>query len=77
MENNCAPLVVEVGKFRFLNELIKLVSPKYLGNSTPAVIKKKIIDLLQTWSLKYPMETKIKEVYEMLVQQNVTVRFKT
>uniref|UniRef100_U3J855 Golgi associated, gamma adaptin ear containing, ARF binding protein 1 n=1 Tax=Anas platyrhynchos platyrhynchos TaxID=8840 RepID=U3J855_ANAPP len=29
----------EVGKFRFLNELIKVVSPKYLGSRTPEKVK--------------------------------------
>ncbi|PNI49043.1 GGA1 isoform 16, partial [Pan troglodytes] len=29
----------EVGKFRFLNELIKVVSPKYLGSRTSEKVK--------------------------------------
>lgn len=63
--------MAEVGKFRFLNELIKLVSPKYLGSSTPDVVKNKIIDLLKLWSVKFPNETKIKEAFEMLKKQGV------
>lgn len=74
MENNCDALLVEVGKFRFLNEVIKLVSPKYLGNDTSTVIKNKIVGLLKSWALKYPRETKIKEAYEMLVHEKI-VRF--
>ena len=33
----------EVGKFKFLNEMIKLVSPKYLGPRTPEHVKKKVM----------------------------------
>ena len=32
----------EVGKFKFLNEMIKLVSPKYLGPRTPGHVMKKV-----------------------------------
>ncbi|XP_065203556.1 ADP-ribosylation factor-binding protein GGA3 [Planococcus citri] len=77
MENGSALFLGEVGKFRFLNELIKLVSPKYLGNSTPTLIKNKIIDLLKLWCVKYPNETKIKEAFEMLKKQGVLVKTST
>lgn len=73
MENGSSLFLGEVGKFRFLNELIKLVSPKYLGNSTPTLIKNKIIDLLKLWCIKYPQETKIKEAFDMLKRQGVLV----
>ncbi|PNJ87793.1 GGA3 isoform 23, partial [Pongo abelii] len=36
----------EVGKFRFLNELIKVVSPKYLGDRVSEKVKTKVIELL-------------------------------
>lgn len=75
MESGCSSFQAEIGKFRFLNELIKLVSPKYLGNSTPSVIKNKIIDLLKVWSQRYPKETKITEAFDMLVKQGVVVYF--
>lgn len=61
----------EVGKFRFLNELIKLVSPKYLGNSTPVAVREKVLELLYTWTIDYPREIKIKEAFEMLKKQGV------
>lgn len=75
MECNCSSFQTEIGKFRFLNELIKLVSPKYLGNSTPSVIKNKIVILLKQWSYRYPKETKIKEAFDMLIKQGVVVRY--
>lgn len=61
----------EVGKFRFLNEMIKLVSPKYLGSQTPLLVRVKVLDLLQVWTEDYPRETKIREAYDMLKKQGV------
>ncbi|XP_075266230.1 ADP-ribosylation factor-binding protein GGA2-like isoform X2 [Convolutriloba macropyga] len=62
---------VEIGKFRFLNEMIKLLSPKYLGATTPDRVKKRTIELLYGWSKGLPHEPKIKEAYEMLKQQGL------
>ncbi|XP_076166330.1 ADP-ribosylation factor-binding protein Gga isoform X2 [Ptiloglossa arizonensis] len=61
----------EIGKFRFLNEMIRLVSPKYLGGDTPVMVRQKVLQLLQTWTKDYPRELKIKEAYEMLKNQGV------
>ncbi|XP_054269708.1 ADP-ribosylation factor-binding protein GGA1-like [Macrosteles quadrilineatus] len=61
----------EVGKFRFLNELIKLVSPKYAGAHTPDPVKRRVLELMQAWTVMYPREQKIKEAYEMLKKQGV------
>lgn len=61
----------EVGKFRFLNEMIKLVSPKYLGCYTAPSVKQKVLQLMYLWTLDYPKETKIREAYDMLKKQGV------
>lgn len=61
----------EVGKFRFLNELIRLVSPQYLGDKTPKKIRDKILDLFLLWTIYYPQEKKIKEAYDMLLKRGV------
>lgn len=61
----------EVGKFRFLNEMIKLVSPKYLGSTTPSAVREKVLELLHTWTENYPREVKINEAYQMLKKQGV------
>ncbi|BES97758.1 GAT domain [Nesidiocoris tenuis] len=61
----------EIGKFRFLNELIKLVSPKYLGAHTPESVRRRVLELMYSWTLFYPKEAKIKEAYEMLKKQGV------
>jgi len=61
----------EVGKFRFLNEMIKLVSPKYAGTRTPEHVKQKVVELLFSWTREIPHEKKIVEAYEMLKSQGV------
>ncbi|XP_016913453.1 ADP-ribosylation factor-binding protein GGA3 isoform X2 [Apis cerana] len=68
----CGPSFhAEVGKFRFLNEMIRLVSPKYLGGKTPVIVRQKVLQLLNMWTKEYPKELKIKEAYEMLKKQGV------
>uniref|UniRef100_A0A7N6API6 Golgi-associated, gamma adaptin ear containing, ARF binding protein 1 n=1 Tax=Anabas testudineus TaxID=64144 RepID=A0A7N6API6_ANATE len=59
----------EVGKFRFLNELIKVVSPKYLGARAPEPVKKKVLEVMYSWTVRLPDETKIAEAYQMLKKQ--------
>ncbi|PIK46959.1 putative ADP-ribosylation factor-binding protein GGA1 [Apostichopus japonicus] len=61
----------EVGKFRFLNELIKLISPKYLGARTTEKVKKKTIEIMYSWQIGLPHEPKVKEAYEMLKKQGL------
>ncbi|XP_076441088.1 ADP-ribosylation factor-binding protein GGA1-like isoform X2 [Babylonia areolata] len=61
----------EIGKFRFLNELIKIVSPKYLGSKTSERVKKRCIELLYSWYKGLPHETKIAEAYLMLKKQKI------
>ncbi|KAM9171458.1 ADP-ribosylation factor-binding protein GGA1 [Pangshura tecta] len=61
----------EVGKFRFLNELIKVVSPKYLGSRTPEKVKLKVLELMYSWTLGLPQEVKITEAYHMLKKQGI------
>lgn len=61
----------EVGKYRFLNELIKLVSPKYLGAHTPESVKRRVLELMSSWSTAFPNQAKIKEAYIMLKKQGV------
>uniref|UniRef100_A0AAR2L7P1 Golgi associated, gamma adaptin ear containing, ARF binding protein 3a n=1 Tax=Pygocentrus nattereri TaxID=42514 RepID=A0AAR2L7P1_PYGNA len=61
----------EVGKFRFLNELIKVVSPKYLGDRVSEKVKIKVIEMLFSWSTALPDETKITEAYQMLKRQGI------
>ncbi|XP_060890217.1 ADP-ribosylation factor-binding protein GGA1-like isoform X2 [Labrus mixtus] len=61
----------EVGKFRFLNELIKVVSPKYLGSRSPEPVKTKVLELIYSWTLGLPEEAKICDAYHMLKKQGI------
>ncbi|KAL6103333.1 gga1 [Pungitius sinensis] len=61
----------EVGKFRFLNELIKVVSPKYLGSRSPEPVKRKVLELIFSWTLGLPDEAKISDAYQMLKKQGI------
>ncbi|KAF6021442.1 GGA1 [Bugula neritina] len=61
----------EIGKFRFLNEMIKMISPKYFGDKTSAKVKDKCIELLYKWSLDLRHEPKILDAYEMLKRQGI------
>uniref|UniRef100_A0AAQ4NP93 Golgi-associated, gamma adaptin ear containing, ARF binding protein 1 n=2 Tax=Gasterosteus aculeatus aculeatus TaxID=481459 RepID=A0AAQ4NP93_GASAC len=61
----------EVGKFRFLNELIKVVSPKYLGTRAPEPVKKKVLEIIYSWTVRLPDETKIADAYQMLKKQGI------
>ncbi|KAG8227475.1 hypothetical protein J437_LFUL002364 [Ladona fulva] len=71
----CGPIFrAEVGKFRFLNELIKLVSPKYLGNRTPPDVQARVLALLRHWASaegQNPPLPKVREAYAMLRKQGV------
>ncbi|XP_075894001.1 ADP-ribosylation factor-binding protein GGA1-like isoform X2 [Nelusetta ayraudi] len=61
----------EVGKFRFLNELIKVVSPKYLGARAPEPVKKMVLEMVYSWTVNLPDETKISDAYQMLKKQGI------
>ncbi|MEQ2247713.1 hypothetical protein ILYODFUR_011992 [Ilyodon furcidens] len=61
----------EVGKFRFLNELIKVVSPKYLGSRAPEPVKIKVLEMIYSWTVWHPDEPKIAEAYQMLKKQGI------
>uniref|UniRef100_A0A3Q4AQF3 Uncharacterized protein n=1 Tax=Mola mola TaxID=94237 RepID=A0A3Q4AQF3_MOLML len=64
----------EVGKYRFLNELIKVVSPKYMGDSAAEKVKMKIVEMLYSWTVAFPNEAKIGEAYQTLKRQGLVSR---
>uniref|UniRef100_A0A8D1WUZ9 Golgi associated, gamma adaptin ear containing, ARF binding protein 2 n=1 Tax=Sus scrofa TaxID=9823 RepID=A0A8D1WUZ9_PIG len=61
----------EVAKFRFLNELIKVLSPKYLGSWTTEKVKGRIIEILYSWTVWFPEDIKIRDAYQMLKKQGI------
>jgi len=60
-----------LGKFRFLNEVIKMLSPKYLGNDISTTVKKRMSELLFSWKVGLPGEPKINDAYNMLKEQGL------
>lgn len=56
----------EIGKFRFLNEMIKMLSPKYLGSKTSETVKRRVTEILRTWNTQLKSESKIADAYAML-----------
>ena len=66
-----ASFQAELGKFRFLNELIKLLSPRYLGARTPPRVKRRVADLLLDWSRQMPHQGKIQEAFTLLQKQGL------
>ncbi|XP_075898994.1 LOW QUALITY PROTEIN: ADP-ribosylation factor-binding protein GGA3a [Nelusetta ayraudi] len=60
----------EVAKFKFLNELVKVISPKYLGDTLSEKVKTKVIAMLYSWTVSLPDEAKISEAYQMLRSQD-------
>uniref|UniRef100_G3VWV2 Golgi associated, gamma adaptin ear containing, ARF binding protein 2 n=1 Tax=Sarcophilus harrisii TaxID=9305 RepID=G3VWV2_SARHA len=61
----------EVAKFRFLNELIKVLSPKYLGSWTTDKVKSRIIEIMFSWTVWFPEDIKIRDAYQMLKKQGI------
>ncbi|XP_066131955.1 ADP-ribosylation factor-binding protein GGA2 [Saccopteryx bilineata] len=61
----------EVAKFRFLNELIKVLSPKYLGSWTTERVKGRVIEILFSWTVWFPEDIKIRDAYQMLKKQGI------
>ncbi|XP_074485842.1 ADP-ribosylation factor-binding protein GGA2-like [Sebastes fasciatus] len=70
--NNCGKRFHrEAAKFRFLNELIKLLTPKYYGAWTPEKVKDRVTEVLYGWTLWLKEEPKIQEAYNMLKKQGI------
>ncbi|XP_072838748.2 ADP-ribosylation factor-binding protein GGA2 isoform X1 [Pogona vitticeps] len=70
--NNCGEnFHHEMGKFRFLNALIKVLSPKYLGEWSTEKVKARIVELLFSWTVWFPQEVKIRDAYQMLKKQGI------
>uniref|UniRef100_A0A2K5PXM2 Golgi associated, gamma adaptin ear containing, ARF binding protein 2 n=3 Tax=Platyrrhini TaxID=9479 RepID=A0A2K5PXM2_CEBIM len=61
----------EVAKFRFLNELIKVLSPKYLGSWATEKVKGRVIEILFSWTVWFPEDVKIRDAYQMLKKQGI------
>ncbi|XP_034043636.1 ADP-ribosylation factor-binding protein GGA1-like [Thalassophryne amazonica] len=73
--NNCGKRFhSEAAKFRFLNELIKILLPKYFGHWTSQKVKDRVTEVLYGWSVWLKDEPKIQEAYHMLKKQGVVTK---
>uniref|UniRef100_A0A914YY03 ADP-ribosylation factor-binding protein GGA1 n=1 Tax=Panagrolaimus superbus TaxID=310955 RepID=A0A914YY03_9BILA len=61
----------EIGKYRFLNQFIRLLSPKYQGLETSDVVKEKAIKLLYQWKQSMRYIEKLQQVYNQLKEQGI------
>ena len=69
---NCgAKFHTEVGKFKLLNELIKIISPKYSGEVSSEQLKTKVRNLFFQWRRGLPKQGKILDAYEMLKKEGL------
>uniref|UniRef100_A0A8R1DS95 Uncharacterized protein n=1 Tax=Caenorhabditis japonica TaxID=281687 RepID=A0A8R1DS95_CAEJA len=59
------------GRYRFLNELVKLLAPKYNGKITSDALKNEIIKLLFIWQLSIKHIPKYKQVYDSLKSSKI------
>ncbi|NXA38409.1 GGA2 protein, partial [Eudromia elegans] len=70
--NNCGERFhSEIAKFRFLNELIKVLSPKYHGAWSSEKVKSRVTEILFSWTVWFPQEVKIRDAYQMLKKQGI------
>ncbi|NWX07997.1 GGA2 protein, partial [Caloenas nicobarica] len=70
--NNCGERFHnEIAKFRFLNELIKVLSPKYYGIWSSEKVKSRVTEIIFSWTVWFPQEVKIRDAYQMLKKQGI------
>ncbi|NXX12294.1 GGA2 protein, partial [Podargus strigoides] len=70
--NNCGERFhSEIAKFRFLNELIKVLSPKYYGTWASEKVKSRVTEVIFSWTVWFPQEVKIRDAYQMLKKQGI------
>ncbi|XP_062359345.1 ADP-ribosylation factor-binding protein GGA2 isoform X2 [Cinclus cinclus] len=70
--NNCGDRFhSEMAKFRFLNELIKVLSPKYYGIWSSEEVKSRVTEVIFSWTVWFPQEVKIQDAYQMLKKQGI------
>ncbi|NXF01203.1 GGA2 protein, partial [Smithornis capensis] len=70
--NNCGDRFhSEIAKFRFLNELIKVLSPKYYGIWSSENVKLRVTEVIFSWTVWFPQEVKIRDAYQMLKKQGI------
>jgi len=60
-----------VSMFKFLNDCIRVLSPKYLGKRTTPKVKSRVTELLFCWAEAMPHYVKLRDAYAMLKRNNI------
>jgi len=60
-----------VAMYKFLNDCIRVLSPKYLGKRSSSNVKSRVTELLYCWSEALPHYVKIKDAYMMLRRNGI------
>lgn len=71
MNSNNELFRANIGRFQFLNEIVKLISPNHANRPAPTNVRNRLMDLMLVWTCQYPQLGKIKEAYNMLRNQGV------
>ncbi|NXJ12198.1 GGA2 protein, partial [Odontophorus gujanensis] len=70
--NNCGEKFhSEIAKFRFLNELIKVLFPEYYGTWSSEKVKSRVTEIIFSWTVWFPQEVKIRDAYQLLKKQGI------
>lgn len=60
-----------VAMYKFLNDCIRVLSPKYLGKRTTQQVKYRVTELLFCWSEALPHYVKLRDAYMMLRRNGI------
>ncbi|OXB81851.1 UNVERIFIED_CONTAM: hypothetical protein H355_015048 [Colinus virginianus] len=72
--NNCGEKFHnEIAKFRFLNELIKVLFPEYYGTWSSEKVKSRVTEIMFSWTVWFPQEVKIRDAYQLLKKQGLVL----
>lgn len=60
----------QISKYKFLNELMRMVSKKYQGHETPQQLQNEILNFLNFCSIQYPNFKNFGECYNLLKNED-------
>lgn len=66
------PFRHEIARFKFLNEIVGLLSPTRAVRPVAPTIQQRLMDLMLMWTAQYPRCTKIRDAYDILRKQGVS-----
>jgi len=60
-----------IAMYKFLNDCIRVLSPKYLGKRTTTKVKHRVTELLFCWAEAMPHHVKLRDAYTMLKRNGI------